>query len=238
MFDDITKEIIFTKRKKTISISVEYKKIRVLAPKYTSKKFIDTLIMKRKSWIEQKLEEKNTAITITKKQYIEGERFVFMGKDIYLSCVEKEGESVSYKCINNISYIEIAYPPHISQSDEEQRIQYFHEKLLHWYKQQAYNILKKQTLYYADILEVVPHEIDVKNYKARWGCCSTRNEVFYNWKIIMAPIEIIDYIVIHELCHILEHNHSNRFWGHVMRLDIDYKQHRAWLHKNGYTLNF
>lgn len=238
MFDDITKEIIFTKRKKTISINVEYKKIRVLAPKYTSKKFIDTLLIKRKSWIEKKLEEKSIAIRLTQKQFVEGERFVFMGHDMYLSCVQSACAHTVYKCVNNIQYIEVAYTRRISQSDEAERMRYVQKKLLHWYKQQAYDVLKKQTLYYADMLEVVPQGIDIKNYKSRWGCCSIQKALFYNWKIIMAPIEIIDYLVIHELCHILEHNHSARFWGHVMRLDEDYKQHRAWLKTNGYTLDF
>lgn len=238
MFDDITKEIIFTKRKKTISIFVEHKKIRILAPKNTSKKYIDTLIMKQKKWIEQQLKEKNIRTQIPQKKYVEGEQFLFMGEVVYLLLVQKTEEKISYKHIQHKAYLEIAYIENISQYNEEQRIQFFHKKISHWYKQQAFNILKTRTLYYANILEIMPSVIDIKNYKSRWGCCSIRKQVYYNWKIIMAPKEIIDYLVIHELCHIIEHNHSNRFWGHVMRLDEEYKTHRAWLRNNGYTLNF
>jgi predicted metal-dependent hydrolase len=75
--------------------------------------------------------------------------------------------------------------------------------------------------------------VGVKEYKARWGSCSSSGDVTYNWRIIMAPHHIVDYIVVHELCHLLEHNHGPKYWKHVKSVVPDYKECREWLKVNG-----
>jgi predicted metal-dependent hydrolase len=108
--------------------------------------------------------------------------------------------------------------------------------LINWYQQQASRILTDKTLHYARIIGVTPRTIVVKTFKARWGSCSSRHDIQYNWKLMMATEAVIDYVVIHELCHILHHNHSAQFWQAVARYLPDYQQCRNWLKLHGQEL--
>ena len=93
--------------------------------------------------------------------------------------------------------------------------------------------LKEKTKRYASILGVNPQSVDLKEYKARWGSCSSSGDVTYNWRIIIAPHHIVDYIVVHELCHLLEHNHGPKYWKLVQSVVPNYREHREWLKVNG-----
>lgn len=81
----------------------------------------------------------------------------------------------------------------------------------------------------ADILRDNMDSSEFKDYKSRWGSCSTTGDISYNWKIVMAPHRIVDYVVVHELCHLLEHNHSAIYWRHVERIIPDFKKCGEWL---------
>jgi predicted metal-dependent hydrolase len=80
------------------------------------------------------------------------------------------------------------------------------------------------------------NNIFIKSQKTRWGSCSNRGNLNFNWKLSMAPPEVIEYVVIHELCHRLEMNHSSKFWAYVKKMCPDYKNHKNWLKKNHFRL--
>ncbi len=75
--------------------------------------------------------------------------------------------------------------------------------------------------------------IVIKDQKTRWGSCSSLHNINYNWKLILMPTEILDYVVVHELAHLKEMNHSPRFWSEVEKILPSYKESRAWLRENG-----
>ena len=108
--------------------------------------------------------------------------------------------------------------------------------LVKWYKQQAQLIMIEKTEHYAKIIGVSPSSVVIKAFKSRWGSCSTKGVIQYNWKIIMAPEPVIDYLVVHELSHILHHNHSPAFWKTVGAYCPAYKEQGAWLKLNGARL--
>ena len=85
-------------------------------------------------------------------------------------------------------------------------------------------------------LDLKPRSVSVEDFKSRWGSCSVEGDISFNWKIIMAPHGIIDYVVAHELCHMIEHNHSPAFWRHVERIIPDYRDRKDWLKENGAQL--
>lgn len=85
------------------------------------------------------------------------------------------------------------------------------DNLQKFYKEQAVKVLKERTDYYSNILKVAPKNIVVKNQKTLWGSCSSKGNINYNYKIVMAPLKILDYIVVHELCHLVHMNHSKDF---------------------------
>lgn len=96
----------------------------------------------------------------------------------------------------------------------------FHERASHW----------------APLLGVTFGRVTVRDQRTRWASCSREGNLSFNWRLALAPAETLDYVVIHELAHRLEMNHSRRFWTHVAKHCPDHKVHRKWLRKNGETL--
>jgi len=102
-----------------------------------------------------------------------------------------------------------------------------------WYTQNAYRLFAEKTAFWAGRLAVQPMKIGIRDQKTRWGSCSSRGSIQYNWRIVMAPPEIMDYLVIHELCHLRIPNHSRNFWELVAEFMPEYRQRRTWLKNNG-----
>ena len=116
-------------------------------------------------------------------------------------------------------------------------------KLTEWYKRKAIDHLKKRTKEFAQILteisgrKINPGTVRIRSYKSRWGTCHRDNSITYNWRIIMAPQEIIDYLVAHELSHILHKNHGPQFKKTLAQLDPNFKENQKWLKENGQALD-
>ncbi len=108
--------------------------------------------------------------------------------------------------------------------------------LIDWYIQQAETIIKHKVAKYTATVGVQPSRIQIKRFKSRWGSCNQQGGLQFNWLIVMAPSRVIDYVVIHELCHLLQMNHSPKFWQEVKRVMPDYVQHHQWLKANGHQL--
>ena len=104
------------------------------------------------------------------------------------------------------------------------------------YREAAKEYLPKRAAYYAYLLGVSYDRIRIAGQKTRWGSCSSNKTLSFNWKLMLAPPKVLDYVVVHEVCHLREMNHSPRFWALVESLMPDYKQQRKWLKDNGYTL--
>ena len=106
-----------------------------------------------------------------------------------------------------------------------------------FYLEQLILYLTDRVNYYCEQLGVEYSKIEVKKVSSIWGSCSAKNVLSFNRKLCLAPKEIVDYVVIHEVCHLRERNHSSRFWGLVRTYDKNYKKNRHWLHQNHQLLN-
>ena len=104
------------------------------------------------------------------------------------------------------------------------------------YREAAKEHFPKRAAYYAYLLGVSYDRIRIAGQKTRWGSCSSNKTLSFNWKLMLAPPKVLDYVVVHEICHLREMNHSPRFWALVESLMPDYKQQRKWLKENGHTL--
>lgn len=104
------------------------------------------------------------------------------------------------------------------------------------YREAAKEYVPKRAAYYAAFLGVSYDRIRIAGQKTRWGSCSSNKTLSFNWKLMLAPPKVLDYVVVHEVCHLGEMNHSPRFWALVESLMPDYKQQRKWLKDNGHTL--
>ncbi|MBE3127600.1 MAG: M48 family metallopeptidase, partial [Candidatus Atribacteria bacterium] len=105
-----------------------------------------------------------------------------------------------------------------------------------WYKRRAYETISRRVRLYAQKRGFKYNKINITNARKRWGSCSHQGNLSFTWRLTMAPLPIIDSVVVHELVHLELKNHSKAFWNKVGILDPEYKEHKEWLKNNGYLL--
>lgn len=210
-----------TDRKKTVSFQVERGLVKVLVPKHLDKTKLDKIIKSKSKWIKNKLSKVDEILPLRKKDYVSGEDFMYLGKHYKLKV--KKGQKYNVKLSDK--YLTLT----IKSQTKDEKIKRLLKK---WYFENADNYLKEITseLSLKNNLNFI--SVKVRNYRSRWGSCSSIGSIFYNWKIIMAPKKIIRYIVLHELAHTKIHNHSPRFWSYLKSIYEDIQYSKNWLVKN------
>ena len=113
----------------------------------------------------------------------------------------------------------------------------FHARITRYLKAAAKTDLAEAVERHCEVLGVAARRLSVKDTRSRWGSCSSEGVLSFSWRLICAPPEVLDYVAAHECAHLLEMNHSDRFWGHVARTCPDWKRHRRWLRANGRDLH-
>jgi len=224
--DGFVAEVIRTKRLKTVSIKVNKDTVSIVVPHTYPNESIDQLLTKKASWIMKKISAHSAIQLPPEKQYISGEQYLFLGQGYVLSI--RQGAFFSVKRVQE--HLVITMP---KGTEQQQKVK---NALVKWYKAQAELALKEKVIFYARLVGVEPVSVGVKTYKRRWGSCSAAGRIDFNWKIIMAPEHVIDYVVVHELCHLKQFNHSPKFWKEVERVMPDYVASKAWLKTNGLLL--
>lgn len=121
--------------------------------------------------------------------------------------------------------------------DDEIRAIEIKNAIIDWYKDKALIFLSKRVERYSHYLKAKPKDIKIREIKLRWGSCTSECVLLFNWRIIMAPISAIDYVVIHELSHLQDPDHSASFWYLVESLQPSYRKWKEWLHINGRQLD-
>lgn len=204
----------YSLRRRTIGIYVTREGVIIKAPPYVSATYLDQVIQKKAAWIQ-----KHSFPPL--HTYCPGEQFLYLGKDYTL---QLEDTISSIRLAG--SFLQI--PAHYNQVD-------IRSQLENWYVEQAKQIIPDRISVYAPLLEVIPRRILVSRPKRRWGSCNSQGDIRINYRILMAPLSIIDYVVVHELAHLKEMNHSPQFWHIVGSVMPDYRQRRQEL--NGLRLS-
>jgi predicted metal-dependent hydrolase len=217
-------------RRKTIGIIIDAEgNIKVACPLRTTDKRINDVIGQKAPWIIKKLSEIKQRPSVIQKKYIDGEHLLYLGDTCTLRLIaQNKGQKKPFVILND-SNIGIVYKDSIS-TDE------IISTLKHWYTQQFKAIVGERIDYFSGIIGVSPSRITVRQQKSRWGSCSSKGNINLNLRLILAPANIIDYVIVHELCHMREMNHSKKFWNLVGSYFPDYKGCKAWLKANGSAL--
>lgn len=227
---EIKFNIIYRKRK---TMSLEIKKdgiINVIAPNGLDKTFIVDKVKNKSDWIIKKLDEievlnNNRYI----RSYESGDIFLYLGNEYILEVlVDKSTIGTSVSLEDNKLIVR-------SNSNNKDVIQ---RDLKNWYTDETLGIVKERINYYNPFFEDTVTSIKIKDQKSRWASCTYKNEILFNLRCSMMPIQIIDYIVVHEMCHMEHRNHSKDFYLAVERILPDYKQRVKWLKNNGIRMNF
>lgn len=132
-----------------------------------------------------------------------------------------------------------ARSPFIESDDLHIQEQAFNlQTLRKFYKKQAASILETRVGMWAETMQLFPAKVVVRGQKSRWGSCSSQGVINLNWKILIAPLDVIDYLIVHELSHLRHHNHSPSFWSLVERFQPHYALHEKWLRNNQHLAEF
>ena len=121
----------------------------------------------------------------------------------------------------------------IQRNNELEQLEPFSAQDIEEMAQNALKVIPERVKYYAPLVGVTYGRITIRNQKSRWGSCSSKGNLNFNVGLMMAPPEVMDYVVVHELCHRIEMNHSPKFWAEVGKLIPDYKKHEKWLKEHG-----
>lgn len=217
-------QVIRSKRK-TIALVVQRDgTLIVRVPLRTSEKTIREVVTQKADWIAKAQAKMlaNPPIAGT-RQFVDGEKFLLMGVKYPLKVVKGQRVSLTFEA-GSLLLAEKARPR-------------AREAFTLWYKRMAVMLLPGRVENLAEKHSFKPAKIRITSARTRWGSCSTSGTISLAWRLVMAPPEVIDYVIIHELAHLNVKNHSKAFWQAVAALLPDYKKHINWLKKNGQDLD-
>lgn len=203
----------------------------VKAPQEVSVGKIEKLIEKKKPWIFKKIKDiKKQKPAPLDKEFLSGEKLLYKGRRYKLKVNKvKNDERLSFdKGIFNL-YLE-------KYNKEKERRSRAKNIIKDWYKNRAKKELKKKANYYASSTGLSPKGIKIKSLNKKWGE-HKKGTIELNWRLIMTPTKVQDYIIVHELTHLEYSNHSAKFWSLVGAVIPDYKERREWLKINGKLFN-
>ena len=221
---DIIIDEIIRSRRKTIALQVSHDaRLIVRVPYNTSEKLIRKVIYEKRFWILKKQEEaKGKYKKVYSKEFVNGERFLFLGNSYELYIVDDFELSLIFN--NELFFL------------SKKNLNKAKESFIKWYKEQAYKNFSERVAIYSKISGITYNKLKITNARKRWGSCSVKGNLNFTWRLIMAPLQVIDYVIVHELVHIKEKNHSKNFWDNVRIILPYYETQQKWLKENGHLL--
>lgn len=206
------------KRKRTITIRIFKDKKEIICPIKTPSSILASFIDSKKEWIKKRVliqQKHEKEINELNENYI-----LFKGKKLQIFNLENNNNEVIIR--KGSIYIS---GRHFFENNKNVIRDQLKSKSLVYLKRRIETLSKSIGIKY-NILKI-------KNYKRIWGCCSNQAQISLNWKLIMLPPSIINYVIVHELCHIHQPNHSKLFWNLVEKYEPDFKKKKKWLKQNG-----
>ncbi|HRY74792.1 MAG TPA: SprT family zinc-dependent metalloprotease [Methanoregulaceae archaeon] len=213
---------VIRSRRRTLALEITGDgDIVVRAPHRTPDSVIEGMIRKKEDWIARKVAEIRARPTPAPHEYVEGEMFLFLGGSYPLTFTDDGGCTIER--LDRL-YVPRSMAPGIRSS------------LKRWYMQEAQKIVQERCAYFSMVAGYDPASIDVTDARRRWGSCTSEGRINFSWRLVQAPLRIVDYVVVHELVHLRQPDHSAKFWRKVESVLPDYRERRAWLRGNEWLL--
>lgn len=218
-------EVVYSNRK-SIRITVERdRRVVVRAPDIATGNAVATAVRRKQLWIWQKIsDEYKYPDPSPRKEFVSGETFLFLGQNYGLTLTRDQGSAIS---LVGKQFI-------MPNCDREEAYRRFRS----WYLAQAKEKITPRIATFAAEIGVAYKRICVRDLKYRWSSCTPAGTLSFNWRVVQAPMIVIDYLVVHELAHIVEANHSQEFWNIVAVHSPTWKKARRWLKQNGSRLEW
>jgi len=225
----ITYDIIRSRRS-TADIVIERDgSVVVRAPDWADDEQVASIVESKHYWIYQGLAEwRDLNATRVLREYKNGEGFLYLGRAYRLALVTDQDDDLQMK--NGRFALRRAL---VEQGEIAAAKSAFRD----FYIAKGLERLRRRVDYYAPKAGVEPANVEVKELGLRWASCSSNGKLSFHWKCMMAPPTIIDYVVVHELCHLHHRDHTIAFWNEVDKVMPDFRERKAWLRKNGAGLD-
>ncbi len=207
-------------KRKTIALIVERDgQVVVRAPLRTDEAAIRAFVAQKAGWINEKQAlVRELYPPQAPRQFVNGEQLWYLGRQYPLEIVAAARPAL---VLNGHFRLARAAQPHAAQVFER------------WYRAQAAGVIGERVQYYAAQYGLRYEKVRISAARTRWGSCSARGTLSFTWRLVLAPLAVIDYVVLHELAHLRLKNHSKQFWQQVEAWLPDYRRHREWLKKEG-----
>ena len=196
----------------------------VRVPTWTPLWFVESVLLEKTGWIEEKLSKTRSRVSLLQRHdFVTGDRFPYLGRDWSLVVVAFQRTPLAFDERTGFSLDVTAFDRGAVVFEQ-------------WYRDRARELLAERVEHYAPMVGVGVPRLRITGAERRWGSCSTTGTVSFAWRLIMAPVDVIDYVVVHELAHRREMNHSARFWALVGSILPDYSARMQWLKDHGALL--
>lgn len=203
-------------RKLTLRIDTKERMAVLTLPRYCAQKKAVEFITHHQEWIKSSLAQIPEA-----KSFQNGDKISLFGQEVIIS--HEPSRRLGAKLENTKLIV----------SGEKE---FINRRVKDYIKKKAEEEFGKRARRYAQKLGVTIHSITIKDTKSRWGSCSTLNNLNFSWRVALAPNYVIDYLMAHEVSHLLHHDHSPNFWQTVKNLNADYEKGEKWLKDHGKEL--
>jgi len=216
--DDIPVEKIIRSRRRTIALVITPDgHLIVRAPLKAPAARIDEFIREKRSWIKKKIGEIQQRPAATVHTYEEGDIFFFLGRAYPLQIVDSVDtgiERTDRLCVSATVLPDIR------------------NELTCWYRKEARTEIHARCMWFSMMTGYTPRSIRITDARQRWGSCTSAGGLNFSWRLVQAPLEIVDYVILHELVHLKQPDHSKKFWAKVKEIMPDYERRREWLREN------
>lgn len=214
--------------RKTASISVSPdNRVTVTVPSRLSDAEVAALVKRKSGWIQRKIAfNSEVRHPYRRKEYVSGEAFSYLGRNYRLKVETGDEPGVALR--DGTLYVHV--PAGLARKKRDIWVVL---QLTAWYRERGLEKLRQRARLHAQRMGIELGPVGIRTYRRQWGSCYRDRSVHFNWKIIMAPVRIIDYVVIHELCHLRHHDHSRAFWKMLALYLPDYAERKEWLRVNG-----
>lgn len=223
--ENINISIEKTERRKTVSIFIERDgSVRVLAPASATDEKIEAAIKSKEYLIFTKLAKwKELNQGKVKREYVNGQSFLYLGRNYRLKLTENQ--DIALKIKGGFFLLDKKYLPQAEKVFKK------------FYKEKALLKIQERIKVYEDKFSIKPTSIKVLELRNRWASCTSTKGLNFNWKCVMAPVAVLDYIIMHEMVHLKYPNHSADFWNELDKKMPNFREQENWLKRNGVKMS-
>jgi predicted metal-dependent hydrolase len=203
--------------------------ITVRPPRDMTPEQVDETVFSKRLWIYRNLAEwRDLNATRVTREWVSGETFLYLGSRYRLQLVAGQGERLKLKDGRFLL---------LRSAVEEGGARAAHAAFEAFYREKGLRRLRERVAFFAPRVGVAAGAVQVRDLGFRWASCLKSGELHFHWKCLMAPLTVIDYIVVHELCHLHVRDHTDAFWNEVDKVLPDYRDRKEWLRLHGAELD-